>query len=110
MLQYLQSWFPGWGGWYGQQSPEGKPVEGLMAEPQEQWTPEEILGKAGAGFHVPFLITVKGDTWIMVHLLFVKLAHVILKKKKDICNSLFHVIEAERFFKKIIFFLYIWLC
>ena len=46
MLQYLQSWFPGWGGWYGQQSPEGKPVEGLMAEPQEQWTPEEILGKA----------------------------------------------------------------
>ncbi|KAB0342705.1 hypothetical protein FD754_019631, partial [Muntiacus muntjak] len=44
MLQYLQSWFPGWGGWYGQQSPEGKPVEGLMAEPQEQWTPEEILG------------------------------------------------------------------
>lgn len=23
-----------------QQSPEGKPVESLMAEPQEQWTPE----------------------------------------------------------------------
>ncbi|XP_069400804.1 intermembrane lipid transfer protein VPS13D isoform X3 [Ovis canadensis] len=46
MLQYLQSWFPGWGGWYGQQSPEGKPVEGLMAEPQEQWTPEEILASS----------------------------------------------------------------
>lgn len=61
MLQYLQSWFPGWGGWYGQQSPEGKPVEGLMAEPQEQWTPEEILGKAGTGFHVPFLITVNNN-------------------------------------------------
>lgn len=45
MLQYLQSWFPGWGGWYGQQSPEGKPVEGLSAEPHEQWTAEEILGK-----------------------------------------------------------------
>ncbi|XP_059944976.1 intermembrane lipid transfer protein VPS13D isoform X2 [Mesoplodon densirostris] len=44
MLQYLQSWFPGWGGWYGQQSPEGKPVEGLTAEQQEHWTPEEILG------------------------------------------------------------------
>lgn len=44
MLQYLQSWFPGWGGWYGQQSPEGKPVEGLSAEPHEQWTAEEILG------------------------------------------------------------------
>ncbi|KAB1268544.1 Vacuolar protein sorting-associated protein 13D [Camelus dromedarius] len=44
MLQYLQSWFPGWGGWYGQQSPEGKPVEGLTAEQQEQWTPKEILG------------------------------------------------------------------
>uniref|UniRef100_A0A286Y024 Vacuolar protein sorting 13 homolog D n=1 Tax=Cavia porcellus TaxID=10141 RepID=A0A286Y024_CAVPO len=44
MLQYLQSWFPGWGGWYGQQSPEGRAVEGLSAEQQEQWTPEEILG------------------------------------------------------------------
>lgn len=114
MLQYLQSWFPGWGGWYGQQSPEGKPVEGLMAEPQEQWTPEEILGKAGAGFRVPFLITVKGDTWFMVHLLFVKLAHGIFqikKKKVDICNSLSHVYRGrERFLKKIIFFIYIWLC
>ncbi|XP_045426588.1 vacuolar protein sorting-associated protein 13D isoform X12 [Pipistrellus kuhlii] len=38
MLQYLQSWFPGWGGW------SGKPVEGLSAEQHEQWTPEEILG------------------------------------------------------------------
>lgn len=82
MLQYLQSWFPGWGGWYGQQSPEGKPVESLMAEPQEQWTPEEILGKAGAGFHVSFLITVEGDTWFMVHLLFGKLAHGIFQIKK----------------------------
>ncbi|KAM6218900.1 intermembrane lipid transfer protein VPS13D [Rhynchocyon petersi] len=44
MLQYLQSWFPGWGGWYGQQTPEGNPVEGLSAEQHEQWTPEEILG------------------------------------------------------------------
>lgn len=45
MLQYLQSWFPGWGGWYGQQSPEGRVVEGLSAEPREQWTPEDMLGK-----------------------------------------------------------------
>ncbi|XP_060026866.1 intermembrane lipid transfer protein VPS13D isoform X2 [Erinaceus europaeus] len=44
MLQYLQSWFPGWGGWYGQQNPEGKPVEGLSVEQHDQWTPEEILG------------------------------------------------------------------
>ncbi|XP_053063315.1 intermembrane lipid transfer protein VPS13D isoform X8 [Acinonyx jubatus] len=44
MLQYLQSWFPGWGGWYGQQSPEGRVVEGLSAEQHEQWNPEEILG------------------------------------------------------------------
>ncbi|XP_030180691.1 vacuolar protein sorting-associated protein 13D isoform X2 [Lynx canadensis] len=44
MLQYLQSWFPGWGGWYGQQSPEGRAVEGLSAEQHEQWNPEEILG------------------------------------------------------------------
>uniref|UniRef100_A0A667ILP4 Vacuolar protein sorting 13 homolog D n=1 Tax=Lynx canadensis TaxID=61383 RepID=A0A667ILP4_LYNCA len=43
MLQYLQSWFPGWGGWYGQQSPEGRAVEGLSAEQHEQWNPEEIL-------------------------------------------------------------------
>lgn len=53
MLQYLQSWFPGWGGWYGQQSPEGRAVEGLSAEQQEQWTPEEILGMLGSNLHVP---------------------------------------------------------
>lgn len=44
MLQYLQSWFPGWGGWYGQPAPEGKSVEGLSGEPCEHWAPEEILG------------------------------------------------------------------
>lgn len=55
MLQYLQSWFPGWGGWYGQQSPEGRPVEGLSAEQHERWTPEEILGKVGKGLHFPAL-------------------------------------------------------
>nr|XP_006005250.1 PREDICTED: vacuolar protein sorting-associated protein 13D [Latimeria chalumnae] len=49
MLQYLQSWFPGWGGWYRysqnpQQSAEGDPApEKLMPEQQEQWNPEEIL-------------------------------------------------------------------
>uniref|UniRef100_A0A6I8NRD1 Vacuolar protein sorting 13 homolog D n=1 Tax=Ornithorhynchus anatinus TaxID=9258 RepID=A0A6I8NRD1_ORNAN len=43
MLQYLQSWFPGWGGWSGQQTQEGRPIEGLPPE-QEQWNPEEILG------------------------------------------------------------------
>ncbi|NWR10533.1 VP13D protein, partial [Paradoxornis webbianus] len=46
MLQYLQSWFPGWGGWYGytQQTYEGEPFEGLLADPKEQWNPEDILG------------------------------------------------------------------
>ncbi|XP_064028258.1 intermembrane lipid transfer protein VPS13D isoform X4 [Pogoniulus pusillus] len=46
MLQYLQSWFPGWGGWYGyaQQTYEGEPFEGLLPDPKEQWNPEEILG------------------------------------------------------------------
>ncbi|XP_054435700.1 intermembrane lipid transfer protein VPS13D isoform X2 [Pteronotus mesoamericanus] len=44
MLQYLQSWFPGWGGWAGQQTPDGGPGEGLPAGQREQWTPEEILG------------------------------------------------------------------
>ncbi|XP_066838355.1 intermembrane lipid transfer protein VPS13D isoform X3 [Anser cygnoides] len=46
MLQYLQSWFPGWGGWYGyaQQTCEGEAFEGLLPEQQEQWNPEDILG------------------------------------------------------------------
>uniref|UniRef100_A0A8C8S488 Vacuolar protein sorting 13 homolog D n=1 Tax=Pelusios castaneus TaxID=367368 RepID=A0A8C8S488_9SAUR len=46
MLQYLQSWFPGWGGWYGysQQTYEGEAFEGLLQETQEQWNPEDILG------------------------------------------------------------------
>ncbi|NXO05389.1 VP13D protein, partial [Rhinopomastus cyanomelas] len=46
MLRYLQSWFPGWGGWYGyaQQTYEGEPFEGLLPDPKEQWNPEDILG------------------------------------------------------------------
>uniref|UniRef100_A0A8C2SZ41 Vacuolar protein sorting 13 homolog D n=1 Tax=Coturnix japonica TaxID=93934 RepID=A0A8C2SZ41_COTJA len=46
MLQYLQSWFPGWGGWYGytQQPYEGEPFEGLLPDSQKQWNPEDILG------------------------------------------------------------------
>ncbi|XP_042687544.1 vacuolar protein sorting-associated protein 13D isoform X3 [Centrocercus urophasianus] len=46
MLQYLQSWFPGWGGWYGytQQPYEGEPFEGLLPDSQEQWNPEDMLG------------------------------------------------------------------
>ncbi|XP_064381693.1 intermembrane lipid transfer protein VPS13D isoform X1 [Dromaius novaehollandiae] len=46
MLQYLQSWFPGWGGWYGysQQTYQGEPFEGLLPDPQEQWNPEDLLG------------------------------------------------------------------
>lgn len=46
MLQYLQSWFPGWGGWYGytQQTYEGEPFEALLSDPEEQWNPEDILG------------------------------------------------------------------
>ncbi|XP_029801769.1 vacuolar protein sorting-associated protein 13D [Suricata suricatta] len=55
MLQYLQSWFPGWGGWYGQQNPEGRVGEGLSAEPHEQWTPEEILGTEEFFDHVKLL-------------------------------------------------------
>lgn len=52
MLQYLQSWFPGWGGWYGyaQQTCEGETFEGLLPEQQEQWNPEDILGMTACGF------------------------------------------------------------
>nr|XP_033778552.1 vacuolar protein sorting-associated protein 13D isoform X3 [Geotrypetes seraphini] len=42
MLQYLQSWFPGWGGWYGYcQAGNGEPGGGQQQEP---WNPEEMLG------------------------------------------------------------------
>uniref|UniRef100_A0A4W3GI10 Vacuolar protein sorting 13 homolog D n=1 Tax=Callorhinchus milii TaxID=7868 RepID=A0A4W3GI10_CALMI len=48
VIKYLQSWFPGWGGWYGyhhnpQQVGEGITIEGLTAE-EQQWNPEEVLG------------------------------------------------------------------
>ncbi|XP_032904332.1 vacuolar protein sorting-associated protein 13D isoform X5 [Amblyraja radiata] len=48
MIQYLQSWFPGWGGWYGysqtsQQLQQGITVEDLTPEEQQQWSPEESL-------------------------------------------------------------------
>lgn len=59
MLQYLQSWFPGWGGWYGytQQTYEGEPFEGLLPDPKEQWNPEDILGMETQGL-LPWC-----DTW-----------------------------------------------
>ncbi|XP_078281630.1 intermembrane lipid transfer protein VPS13D isoform X1 [Rhinoraja longicauda] len=48
VIQYLQSWFPGWGGWYGysqtsQQMEQGITVEDLTPEEQQQWSPEESL-------------------------------------------------------------------
>ncbi|XP_069775082.1 intermembrane lipid transfer protein VPS13D isoform X2 [Narcine bancroftii] len=48
VIQYLQSWFPGWGGWYGysqnsQQIERGESVEDLAAEVQQQWNQEESL-------------------------------------------------------------------
>uniref|UniRef100_A0ACB8EE41 Vacuolar protein sorting-associated protein 13D n=1 Tax=Sphaerodactylus townsendi TaxID=933632 RepID=A0ACB8EE41_9SAUR len=46
MLQYLQSWFPGWGGWNSnsQEALEADPFEGLLSEPPEHWRPEDVAG------------------------------------------------------------------
>ncbi|XP_015283767.1 PREDICTED: vacuolar protein sorting-associated protein 13D [Gekko japonicus] len=46
MLRYLQSWFPGWGGWYSdsQEALEADPFEGLLSETPEHWRPEEVAG------------------------------------------------------------------
>lgn len=40
MIQYLQSWFPGWGGWYGESQDPDRPEE-LLPSPSS-W---DILGK-----------------------------------------------------------------
>lgn len=89
MLQYLQSWFPGWGGWYGQQTPEGRPVEGLSAEQHEQWTPEEILGKVAAGLHFPALGGPEGRC--LVHenssVICATARGIFQIKEVDICNT-----------------------
>lgn len=67
MLQYLQSWFPGWGGWYGytQQTYEGEPFEGLLPDPKEQWNPEDMLGMEIEGFLflIKAVTTTVVDTW-----------------------------------------------
>ncbi|XP_018408139.1 PREDICTED: vacuolar protein sorting-associated protein 13D [Nanorana parkeri] len=47
MLQYLQSWFPGWGGWYGNTQEAREDIERLSQEQQQEqksWDPEDILG------------------------------------------------------------------
>ncbi|XP_073457286.1 intermembrane lipid transfer protein VPS13D-like [Aquarana catesbeiana] len=47
MLQYLQSWFPGWGGWYGNPQEAREDIERLSEEQQQEqksWDPENILG------------------------------------------------------------------
>ncbi|XP_072553553.1 intermembrane lipid transfer protein VPS13D isoform X2 [Salminus brasiliensis] len=39
MIQYLQSWFPGWGGWYGsaERGPDGQPVTDDLMPGTAQW-------------------------------------------------------------------------
>ncbi|XP_026776549.2 intermembrane lipid transfer protein VPS13D isoform X3 [Pangasianodon hypophthalmus] len=39
MIQYLQSWFPGWGGWYGgaEKGPDGQPVTDELMPGSSQW-------------------------------------------------------------------------
>ncbi|XP_053546399.1 intermembrane lipid transfer protein VPS13D isoform X2 [Bombina bombina] len=44
MLQYLQSWFPGWGGWYGYPQETRDNIEGMTQGQQEPWNPDDILG------------------------------------------------------------------
>ncbi|KAM4015734.1 LOW QUALITY PROTEIN: intermembrane lipid transfer protein VPS13D [Anomaloglossus baeobatrachus] len=47
MLQYLQSWFPGWGGWYGNPQEAREDIERLTQEQRQEeksWNPEDILG------------------------------------------------------------------
>ncbi|XP_039611356.1 vacuolar protein sorting-associated protein 13D isoform X2 [Polypterus senegalus] len=48
MIQYLQSWFPGWGGWYGE-SADSSGFDGVenpesLTSEHETWNPEELLG------------------------------------------------------------------
>lgn len=45
MIQYLQSWFPGWGGWYGgsERGPDGQPVSDDLLPGTAQW---DILGES----------------------------------------------------------------
>ncbi|XP_054856929.1 intermembrane lipid transfer protein VPS13D isoform X2 [Eublepharis macularius] len=46
MLQYLQSWFPGWGGWYSdsQDALEADTFKELLSETPEHWRPEDVAG------------------------------------------------------------------
>ena len=49
MVQYLQSWFPGWGGWYGETQDLEAGAEELLPGP-ETW---DILGERPASVSVP---------------------------------------------------------
>ncbi|XP_056409596.1 intermembrane lipid transfer protein VPS13D [Hyla sarda] len=47
VLQYLQSWFPGWGGWYGNPQEAREDIERLTQEQRQEqkaWNPEDLLG------------------------------------------------------------------
>ena len=44
MIQYLQSWFPGWGGWYGESQDADRSEELLTSS--SSW---DILGKKICG-------------------------------------------------------------
>lgn len=44
MIQYLQSWFPGWGGWYGDSQDPDMPEELLPSPSSWDILGEKVLG------------------------------------------------------------------
>lgn len=49
MIQYLQSWFPGWGGWYGESHDPERPEELLTSPSSWDILGEKICAAADAG-------------------------------------------------------------
>ncbi|KAM4703144.1 intermembrane lipid transfer protein VPS13D [Rhinophrynus dorsalis] len=74
MLQYLQSWFPGWGGWYGNPQETREDLERLTQEQsrqQEQWNSDDVMG--AEEFFDPTVDTANMNTFTKRDNVFLKL-------------------------------------
>ncbi|KAJ7306492.1 hypothetical protein JRQ81_009847 [Phrynocephalus forsythii] len=87
MIQYLQSWFPGWGGWYGDLQEAADTFEGLLSETSEQWRPEDPPG--ADEFFDPTADVSSINT-------FTKREHVLAKLNLRLQGGLVTLLHAEK--------------
>ncbi|XP_053136918.1 intermembrane lipid transfer protein VPS13D isoform X2 [Hemicordylus capensis] len=91
MLQYLQSWFPGWGGWYGdsREALDKDSFEGLLSKTSEEWRQEDGTRAGADEFFDPSVDVSNINT-------FTKRDHVFAKLNLQLQGGSVTLLHTER--------------